>query len=295
MLQIAMAWENLGEYQLAFNAAEMIPAEEGKDMVWDRGEAFFELAKAQIREGNARAALGLVSQAVPVDDWPDALRVGIARLQARAGDLDGAQATVKQIINRSRHVEGMLNIATELAKSGKITEARKTIENAPKLVMRFPTLREGGPSFDYNRPETWAVEYEFDGFLDNCMVHYLDMLAGDLAAAAMRFQMALPDAETCEYARAFKDLKHESSKLRKIAAAQAEAGHARAALKWIVEFDSIVNIPDGAPTDKGVQDLASQNLARDSKVKARLGILEGVLQRVKGGKRPSLDDWYEHW
>ena len=39
----------------------------------------------------------------------------------------------------------------------------------------------------------------------------------------------------------------------------------------------------------------SQNLARDSKVKARLGILEGVLQRVKGGKRPSLDDWYEHW
>ena len=177
--------------------------------------------------------------------------VGIARLQASAGDLDGAQATVKQIINRSRHVEGMLNIATDLAKSGKITEARKTIENWPKLVMRFPTLREGGPSFDYTRPETWAVEYEFDGFLDNCMVHYLDMLAGDLAAAAMRFQMALPDAETCEYAKAFKDLKHESSKLRKIAAAQAEAGHARAARKWIVEFDSIVNIPDGAHTDKG--------------------------------------------
>ena len=130
ILYIARAWENLGEYQLANNAAEMIPSEEGNDMAWDRGEAFFQLAKAHIREGNAKAALALVSKAEPVDDWPDALRVGIARLQARSGDLDGAQATVKQIVNRSRHIEGMLNVATEMAKSGKITEARKIVDSA---------------------------------------------------------------------------------------------------------------------------------------------------------------------
>ena len=54
LLYIARAWENLGEYQFAFNAAEMIPAEEGKDMVWDRGEAFFELAKRKSARATRR-------------------------------------------------------------------------------------------------------------------------------------------------------------------------------------------------------------------------------------------------
>ena len=152
------------------------------------------------------------------------------------------------------------------------------------------SVGESGTPFNCHHPETWAVEYEFGGYLDNCVVHYLDTLAGDLAAAAMRFQTTSTDGNPCDYAKAFKDLKHESSKLRKITGAQAEAGGAGAAIEWVVKFDSILDVPEGENTDLG-----SKNLARDSKIEAGLGIVEGILQRVKGGRRTSPDDWYEHW
>jgi hypothetical protein len=297
--QIAMAWANMDELELACNAAEMIPPEENNDMEWARGEAFYKLAKAQICAGNVKAALALVSKAEPVGDWQDSLRVGIATLQAKNGDLDGALATAKQIANGTRRVEGMLDIATELAKCQKPVEARKIAGGLPKLVERWSLLREGGRAFNYQRPETWAVEYEFDGYLDNCVAHYLNNLAGDLAAAAMRFQMALPPSQTpLDYAKGFADLKFGAwpSKLREITAAQAAAGGARAALDWIVRLDATSDVPSyvAVGSDKKPQGIWKCCVAHNT-IEARLGIVDGVLQRVKGDKRASADDWYDHW
>ena len=145
--QISMAWANLGEHELARNAAEAIPPEENKDMVWARGETFYELAKAK-SAGNVKAALALVSEAEPVGDWQDSLRAGIAALQAKSGNLDGARATAKQIVSGTRRVEGLLSIATELARPGKSTRPVRSLATCRNS-------RDGGPgSGSVERPST---------------------------------------------------------------------------------------------------------------------------------------------
>ena len=111
--------------------------------------------------------------------------------------------------------------------------------------------------------------------------------------------MALPPSQPpLDYAKGFDDLKsgiERPSKLRKIATAQAAAGGARAALDWIVRLDATRAVPPFiAKEAKESQDLW-KDLVTDNKIEARLGIVDGVRQRVKGDSRASADDWYDHW
>jgi hypothetical protein len=64
------------------------------------------------------------------------------------------------------------------------------------------------------------------------------------------------------------------SKLRKIAAAQAEAGEALRALAWIRKLDSMKEVPDHTTDDDRDFWLGIVNRNR---IQARLGVADGVL------------------
>lgn len=283
--QITLAWAEAGEFDLARQAAERIPPPIGEEMFWTRGEAFYELARVQVRAGDVKGALKSAEQAEPVDDWKDSLFVEIAALQARRGDRQGAESTAAQIDNRTRRVQAMLGIATELAKSGKLAAAQQVVDRLPELTEWKILPVETGRSFDYRKPETWALDYEFDGCFTMCLAYNHANRAGDLAAAAMSYRMAARRDTKVDFAKGLHDLKFQimgPKKIRKIAAAQAEAGGVREALDWITRLDAPPDLPDYVDGDKKERKFW-KGIVGANRVQARLGIADGVLRRVKKG------------
>ena len=277
--QIALAWANAGEFALSCRVAELIPAPKDGEMLWTRGEAFYELAQAQIRADDLKGALESAREAVPVNDWKNSLLVQISMLQAEKGDQESARSTANQITdNNSRRAEAMLRIATVLAKSRNNVAVREIVDSLPKMKTWFI-----GDAFDLNRPDTWAREYEYRGFSTNAIRHANAKYAGDLAAAAMGFHLATRKDVNADFAKSFHELKFSiirPSKLRKISAAQSEAGDVSGALSWIGKLDSIKEVPDYVSGDEDRREFWKQIVVQN-RIQARLGVADGVLRRIE--------------
>jgi tetratricopeptide (TPR) repeat protein len=214
-----------------------------------QGQAFQQIAFLQLLHGDLA---GAEHTALLIDEGQDVRTITlieVGKKLAGVGKIEKAQSIINRISNDSQRAQGVLEVAAVLASNG-----RKRIARRMAVSLTFPRLkpigtREMGIQFKFEDPDTWAVDYESQKAFTMSSKLRAERLAGELGAAAIRCHVALNGSGKINLIKAL-----EKWNIRKAAAAQASAGDWNGALTW------------------------SSRLSREKRIKAVIGIAEGIIK-----------------
>ncbi|MDK1030672.1 MAG: hypothetical protein QGD94_01545 [Planctomycetia bacterium] len=258
LAEIATAQARAGDIEAALRTCRSMPVSK-EDFTLDgrREEALQNIAIVQVQKGNVADALQTARSIEHFLQYKNEALLAIVKTQAETKNFKGALATANIIPNGSRKAQARLIVAAAQAKAG---DKKAAVQTAEGIELLYPhpdsmlLFLQKEILFDYKKPETWGLDYEFQGFMTSCI--HMDMVekARDLAAAAMAFWQIIEAGDAAQYNPAFENF--YEAVLRKMAEVQVEAGDASGALRWARKIRSPQN-----------------------RIYAMLGVAEGILQR----------------
>ena len=119
-----------------------------------------------------------------------------------------AIATVNRFHNKTRGATAMLNLSIAIAKSGdlkmaRIVAAQIMLGQGQPVLPQEPKLDKDG--FDYRQPQTWTINYEWNGSFTVGSYAIKMRHTAELACAAIRLSHALGMARSESYSKMFSD------------------------------------------------------------------------------------------
>src|SRR5205823_2328209 len=103
-------------------------------------------------------------------------------------DFQGAAATAEKIENPSRRATSLLRVATAHARAG---DGKAAVKVAAGIQLVSADSFPGKERFDFQKPATWGVCYDWKGFGGMLSIHWSNQRAADAAGAAMTLAQTL--------------------------------------------------------------------------------------------------------
>lgn len=275
--QLAVSEAGAGFVDEALKTAWMIERSE-VDLTRDadRERALYAVAKAQAEAGDVEGAL---RTALSIDHFlqyrDDSVHAVVDHLIAKR-NLKAALSAADKCHNPSRKAAAVLKVAAAYVKSGD----RKTAEDAAKQITLRPSRSTGlggDEVFDYRQPQTWAVNYDFDGVFTNGIYMMQSGHMSEVAGAAMRLAQALHLRPERSYAILFDDIRM-TEVIWTLARTHAASGDPDEALAWARQIGShgVIKSKDDDETRRAVE----------RRIAALVGVAEGILDRAGVSELP---------
>lgn len=268
---IAIAQASVDYIDDALKTAAMIEHSES-DFTQDgrREEALLEVAKAQLKAGDAAGATRSALSITHFTQYCDDALHAIVEFEIRKRNHKGALAAAEKIPNESRRASAMLKIATAYVKSGD----RKTAVEIAERIKLTRSLFPGhpiGPGFDYRIPKTWGDHYDVGGAFTGASLSLSGQRVVEVAGCAMTLAQALAPMPEPDYAEAFNEIL-SGEIVRALARAHAVSGNPREALAWAQRIGSDKK-PALAEDREPAWDV-------ERRIYALVGVADGILDRA---------------